>query len=208
MAKNYEVNKQVAQARQGSTFFFREAVTFPSRSELGFCARWQPAGAIYSSNAPVVMPNEQIEPFALLALLNATDIRRLVDKQAHRRSYSPGLIRRLPAVDVGEEEMRALAEAGRAAVRGKWGAYSLDETTPIFDGFAIAGDASVSLEEVLDRFRRAESRALADSSESLEVIDRIVGAKIRPSGPGRLSQREIGFGWPCRRRRTKCWPGS
>src|SRR5262249_39842103 len=114
MEKNREVNGQVAQARQGSSLYFKPALTFPTRSELGFCARLHPEDIIYNTNVPVIVPNEGLDIFHLLGLFNSSIIRYLLDTQSHRRSYSPGLIRRVIWQDTNSD---TIAQVSAVALR-------------------------------------------------------------------------------------------
>src|SRR5262249_55453152 len=121
-----------AQARQGSIFYFRPALTFPTRSELGFCARLHPKDCIYSSNGPVIVPHEGVELAYLLGLFNSCIIRYLLDSQSHRRSYSPGLIRRINWQECSQAAMAIVRCAALDATFSKAGYYSTDETCPEF----------------------------------------------------------------------------
>jgi hypothetical protein len=175
--KNRTVNGQTAQARQGSSLYFRQGFTFPSRSELGFCARAFPEGAIFSSNGPAILRNGQISNYVLAALLNSTKVRSFIDVQSHRRSYSPGLLGRVPYRELPTEIEMVLESLAKKLINEKAKTYLMDETTPIFSGKISFNRQSGQL---LTDILRAEEKSEADQKHKLYSWIKEIDSNLEP----------------------------
>lgn len=177
-AKNRMVNGQTAQARQGSSLYFKPGITYISRSK-GFSPTVFPEGAIFSSNGPVIIPHSKCDPNFLLGLLCSSPVRAAVDAQAHRMSYSSGKLKRVRVPTLSDNEIQTIARASRETIRAKHGFFSMDETVPWFAGtpLPVGFSAVRSLADARDAVQRELGRVRAVTRESLTVINQALGAK-------------------------------
>ena len=97
-ATNQNINGSTAQVRQASSYWYRPGATYSKRSAKGFSARVLPSGYIFTSNGPAVLLNEnsQFHPSLLIAWLNSSPVRALIQLQANFGDYSTGSLKKLP----------------------------------------------------------------------------------------------------------------
>lgn len=95
--------------------FFRPGLTWPRRTQGGLSLRAMPAGCIFADKGPAIFVNgdDRHELLALLAIVNATAFRALVDLQMAFGSYEVGVIQRTPIPDLKPGERSTLAMLAR-----------------------------------------------------------------------------------------------
>ncbi|MEQ2010442.1 MAG: SAM-dependent methyltransferase, partial [Limisphaerales bacterium] len=89
-------NGNPARARQSSAYYFKPAVCFSGRSQKGFSARWLPAGCIFDTKSPVVVPKDVSDLPWIAPLLMSSEYQRLISLQSKFGSYDTSAIARLP----------------------------------------------------------------------------------------------------------------
>ncbi len=110
---------------QGTAFFGRPGVTFPSRSVLGFNPRVHPASSAFGHTGPTAFPN-RIPPIALLGLLASRPAEYAIslfvgslqgEAGSHPLHYEVGVIQRLPCPALSEAETESLSAHSSLAVQ-------------------------------------------------------------------------------------------
>jgi hypothetical protein len=89
-------NGNPARARQSSAYYFKPAVCFSGRSQKGFSARWMPAGCIFDTKSPVIVPQDVSDLPWIPPLLMSAEYQRLISLQSKFGSYDTSAIARLP----------------------------------------------------------------------------------------------------------------
>jgi hypothetical protein len=89
-------NGNPARARQSSTYYFKPAVCFSGRSQKGFSARWMPAGCIFDTKSPVIVPKNISDLPWIPPILMSSEYQRLISLQSKFGSYDTSAIARLP----------------------------------------------------------------------------------------------------------------
>ena len=95
-AVNQNVNGQIAQSRQGSTYYYRPGLTFTSRSARGLSIRALPSGCVISHNSPTIYALGEISNGYLLGWINSRLICTLIQMQASADYFTPGSVKMVP----------------------------------------------------------------------------------------------------------------
>jgi hypothetical protein len=170
-AVNMMKNGQVAQSRQGSTYYYRRGCQYTTRSK-GFSTRAIPDGCVMSSNAPLILSESKIDTRYLLAWSNSRFIKSLVEMQSMADDFVPGSIKSLPwrYPEYGQErEVAGLAEK-------VWGVYNdlymMDETYPYFN-LRVQDLVSDSIQKAYEVYRERVEHArgeIVDLQKSITTI--------------------------------------
>ncbi|MEF8730299.1 MAG: Eco57I restriction-modification methylase domain-containing protein [Accumulibacter sp.] len=171
---NLAMNGSTAQVRQASDYWYRAGVTYSKRSSRGFSARALPAGMIFTSNGPAILPEQDISPEYLLGWVNSKPIRAIIHLQSNASDYSTGALKRLPwrtPTLLDQEKVKdCITGAMRSIIEYK---ARVNETSPWFVAPALTGDISTSLSE-LQRLRllaeRSTTLALEETSKEISAI--------------------------------------
>jgi hypothetical protein len=129
--KNIEVNGQTAQARQASSYYFRNGSTYSQRSK-GFAVRAMPKGCIFSSKGPAVLSESSIPPSYLIGWLNSSLVRMLVELQANKYQFDTGIIKRLPWCSPSASQIEEFSEIGNKLIGLARDRFAETETDPYF----------------------------------------------------------------------------
>ena len=171
---NLAMNGSTAQVRQASDYWYRAGLTYSKRSSRGFSARALPAGMIFTSNGPAILPEEDISPEYLLGWVNSKPIRAIIHLQSNASDYSTGALKRLPWRTPTLRAQEKVKDCVSAAIQSiiEYKARS-NETSPWFIAPSFAGDIPRSLDE-LHRLRllaeRSTTRALDETSEEISAV--------------------------------------
>ena len=91
----HKVQWQIAQSRQGSSYYYKPGLTFTSRCS-SFSVRVLPEGCVISHNAPTIYGHTNEDTLFLMGWLNSRLMRALVEIQANKEYYVPGSVKTLP----------------------------------------------------------------------------------------------------------------
>lgn len=96
-------------------FYFRPGLTWPLRTQSGLSIRALPAGSIFGHKGPsaFVAGDSSTQLLALLAIVNSSSFRALVNLQMAFGSYEVGVIQRTPVPDLSVADERDLAGLAR-----------------------------------------------------------------------------------------------
>lgn len=131
-AVNFHDNGQIAQTRRNAEYYYRPALTYPSKSTRGFSVRQLPRECLFALKGPAIIPSSEALLHYLLGWINSHLIRTLVSNQASTGEYLAGIIQNLPWRTPTQQQLESV---GRRAVRvglNKQRVYSLEETEPTF----------------------------------------------------------------------------
>lgn len=94
----------------GQSHYFRSGLTYSQRTQKGLSLRALPEGAIFNVKGPAVI-SEDPQPLALLALMNSSSFRYLVELQTSFGSYNVGYLQKTPLAvyESVEQSLRSLA---------------------------------------------------------------------------------------------------
>src|SRR5438045_1833349 len=98
-------------------FYFRPGLTWPWRTQSGLALRVMPAGCIFADKGPAafVQHDNGEELLALLATVNSSSFRSLVDLQMAFGSFEVGVIRRTPVPHLTSADKDTLAPLAHRA---------------------------------------------------------------------------------------------
>ena len=171
---NLAMNGSTAQVRQASDYWYRAGATYSKRSSRGFSARALPAGMIFTSNGPAILPENDISPEYLLGWVNSKPIRAIIHLQSNASDYSTGALKRLPwrtpTLRAQETVKNCVSTAMRSIIEYK---ARVNETSPWFIAPALAADIPTSLAELQRLQLLAESlttRALDETSRQISAV--------------------------------------
>jgi Eco57I restriction-modification methylase len=173
---NREVNGQVAQSRQASSYFHRPGATYSKRSAKGFSARALPAGCIFGTKGPVVLSESSVMPSYIVGWLNSRLIRSLIHMQANFSEFNTGIIKALPwCLPSNYDELvcwaDSMIDAGRDAGR-------LSETDAYFCGWLTGG----TLRDMLDGVATRRSNCASVISSLAVRFDQAIDMAYQVSG--------------------------
>jgi hypothetical protein len=87
----------------GQDYYFRPGLTYSQRTQKGLSFRAFPQGAIFNVKGPAVISDDP-RPLALLALMNSSCFRHLVELQTSFGSYNVGYLQKTPLAACGRQE--------------------------------------------------------------------------------------------------------
>jgi len=139
---------------------FRQGICYTDFGGDTFNARWMPPGCLFDMAGPAIFPADGRDRsflFALLALLNTTPVRMLLNAMNPSIHYQVTDLRRLPLPEWSPERGERLAELARANVREtRLLGCECDESPVDRDVVAAGGRAGVEPTEIGDRVRARE----------------------------------------------------
>ena len=165
-AVNQSINSSTAQVRQASDYWYLSGATYSKRSAKGFSARCLPAGCIFTSNGPAVLPNEKWTPAFILGWLNSKPVRALIHMQANFSDYSTGALKKLPwKIDFRSEDKAKLEAAIFDAIEKLRQDRAHIETSVCFQDISksLVGGSEVCAEEVIQDAMKKWDLAVARS---------------------------------------------
>lgn len=152
----------------GSDHYMRPGLTWSRRTQGGLSLRALPAGCIFADKGPATfVPNEQSDYLlALLAVMNGSVFRALVDLQMAFGSYEVGVIQRTPVPRLGPTDQSTMAElAGRA-----WSLKrSLDTRVEVSHAFVLPALLQVGGESLAARADAWVGRVRAVEAELAKI---------------------------------------
>ncbi len=164
--ENRKVNGQIAQARQASEYYRRPGITYSKRSAKGFSARVLPAGYVFGTKGPAVLPYGGTVPAYLAGWLNARLITSLIELQANASEFNTGIIKRMPWHMPGD--MPKLIEKANAAIVALRAEARLEETHPLYSGIP-AGESLREVSESIRAIRASASKCLREASAAFDI---------------------------------------
>lgn len=171
--RNRQVNGQTAQARQGSTFYFRHGISFSRRGEPTIAFRIYPSDCAFSSNGAVVLPSKEDDMLYILGLLNSCWVRAVIRTQAHKFSYTVGHTKVIKWLQPSDEARRGVSNATLQILNRKRTRFSLDERDHHFVP-QCHGIASRSIAECFEECHRRLQLAAEQDLEDMTLIDGII----------------------------------
>jgi hypothetical protein len=167
--RNRQVNGQTAQARQGSSFYFRPGLSFSRRGEPTIAFRVHPAGCMFSTNGVVVLPNDMGNAGYLLGLLNSSWVRAAIHTQAHKFSYSVGHAKTIKWIEPSDSNRSIVESSARFILAAKRARFSKDERDSYFAlPFAAATD---SLRGEFEQLQTGLSSIQEEMANAMTQID-------------------------------------
>lgn len=144
--------RQINLAMNGSTtvetasdYWYQPGVTYSKRSSRGFSARALPAGMIFTSNGPAILPSKIISPEYLLGWVNSKPIRAIIHLQSNASDYSTSALKRLPWRAPTRHAQEKVKDCVSAAIRSIIAYKSrANETSSWFIAPALTGDIPTS----------------------------------------------------------------
>lgn len=189
---NRQVNGQIAQSRQASSYFYRVGATYSKRSAKGFSARALPAGCLFGTKGPAVLPESDTSPAYIVAWLNSQLIRSLIHLQANAWEFNTGIIKTLPWLLPREYDQATLwAELTISAARD---AAALSETDAYFHGWNIEDTLYGTIENV-KAYRDAQSATIkslaAQFDGVIESTYQVSGAEVEAAIAGEEDEEPV-----------------
>ena len=177
--KNRQVNGQVAQSRQGHSYYYRPGCQYTGRSAKGFSARAIPAGCVMSSNAPLILTESDVSLTYILGWVNSRLIRSLIQVRAMSDDYVPGLVKRLPWLPPTKAVSREIEKLAGFLLQTHRELSMSDETDPLFSGLCIKGGPPMGIRQLTDMHSRLfQDRCVEIASSQLQVtalVDELYG---------------------------------
>jgi hypothetical protein len=145
-----------------SEYRFREGICYTDFGGADFNARWMPPGCLFDMAGPAIFPGSnwledgrtpRSRLFALLAVLNSSPVRRLLNAMNPSLHYQVSDLRKLPLPAWDAETERRLAHGAVELVRGYRSLASQTESSPVGSLASERGRGDVDLE----RLRRREA---------------------------------------------------
>jgi hypothetical protein len=137
-------------ASRGAEAYFRPGLTWPRRTQGGLSLRAMPRGCIFADKGPAAFSegDKSENVAALLAIVNSTSFRSLVDLQMAFGSYEVGVIQRTPVPDLPPAARDSLAASSAAAWRLK---RALDTRTENSHAFLLPAQLQMAAPILADR---------------------------------------------------------
>jgi hypothetical protein len=180
--RNRQVNEQTAQARQGSSFYFKPGLSFSRRGEPTIAFRTYPADCAFSSNGAVVLPTDMRDAQYLLGFLNSSWVRAAIYTQAHKFSYSVGHPKSIAWIAPSLEQRTAVAEAAQRILERKLTRFRRDERDNYF--VAPFNHDALGLRACFNQFTVDCERMHAEMLTDLRNIDRAIAQVYSLDGDG------------------------
>ena len=167
---------------QGTGYFGRPGVTFPSRSVLGFNPRVHPGSSAFGHTGPVAFP-DRIPPSALLGLLASRPAEYAIslfvgslqgEAGSHPLHYEVGVIQRLPFPALSEDETEALAAHSFLAVQSLR-SLSIDNEISR-DFFELTCSSKCSLKEAAIESHQRALTVMRQVIQARQVLDAIASS--------------------------------
>ena len=114
----------------GQVHYFRSGLTYSQRTQKGLSFRAFPKGAIFNVKGPVLISDDP-RPLALLAVVNSSCFRYLVELQTSFGSYNVGYLQKTPLADFQNIQLR-LSELAHRAWSLKHTLDTIEETSHAF----------------------------------------------------------------------------
>jgi len=209
---NRRVNGQVAQSRQGSSYYYRPGCQYTGRSAKGFSARAVPAGCVMSSNAPMILTESDVGNAYILGWVNSRLVRSIIQMQAMADDFVPGIVKNLPWLNPGEEIQADVERLCQALIQLHRRPATYDETEPVFitptgrmSGLREATaqlrnqmielaeticSAQLEITERIDHLYEVDSKALGD-----DVLEKDITREVTIEAPdeSELAARTLSF---------------
>ena len=153
--KKYGTDAQVAQSGK----HWEKSGLCYSRACSGFSPRVLVAGHVVNDKSIAILPKEDSQRIALLALLASTHVQDLLFAFGYHRSIEKGSVASLP---LGPSTLcklsTSLANLGQKAVEAMWRLEASVETSPVFLRPARSGERSREIGTVLDSLTLIDDR--------------------------------------------------
>ncbi|MEN6481107.1 MAG: hypothetical protein ABFD29_02895 [Anaerolineaceae bacterium] len=172
---NKNLNGQVAQSRQGSTYYFKPGLTFTSRSGLGISVRALPAGSVISHNAPTIYPINNISNQFLLGWVNSRLIKTLIEIQSSADYYTPGSVKMVPWIAPSENDYFSIEKQMPSLVNNYCFRSQIDETSPVFDCLYLGEGIRNTYNDLLVEIEEKKEKIRQSQSEISNIVDDIYG---------------------------------
>ena len=163
-------------------FFFRPGLNWPLRTQKGFNLRAMPEGCIISNKSPTVFvpKDEPSDLLKLLALMNSTAFKKLVEMQMAFGSYEVGVIQRTPIPTMDDAKTSALLASLALEAHNLTRDFDrTDETTHVFCLPGLAQPRAGSLLEaslaLAAEAQAAQARLAAIQAEIDELVLALYG---------------------------------
>ena len=147
------------------SWWFREGICYTDFGGRTFNARWMPPGCLFDMAGPAIFPHDasQDHLFALLAVLNSSPVRALLNALNPSLHYQVRDLRNLPVPEWSQDLGATLSEGGRLLVEGM----------QLTAGFVPSSPRSQMGEREPDHRERV--RAFVDKMPTIEHrLDRLV----------------------------------
>jgi len=174
-AVNIIRNGQVAQSRQGATYYYRPGLTFTSRSSRGFSVRALPAGCVISHNAPTIYPVRQTTNEYLLGWANSRLVRMLAEVQASASYYTPGSIKDLPWIDPERSTVDAVAISSNKLFQYYREQYEQDECSIAFIGIDSKSIFDKAISDKKSIGNERQEKIIIEQMRISGLIDKLYG---------------------------------
>jgi hypothetical protein len=159
---------------QGTEYFGKPGITFPSRSVLGFNPRVHPTGSAFSHTGTVAFAAANT-PATLLGYLASRPVEYVLslfvgslqgEAGFHPNHYEVGLVARIPWPGLDDGSARALADAAQEATRWALGLFEADETSHHFVSAPGLGATNIEAAAHAWRVREVEAVRRVDAART------------------------------------------
>lgn len=190
---------------QGTDFFGRAGVSYPSKSVLGFNPRVHPSGGAFGHTGSVAFPS-RLPEMALLGLLASRPVEYALslflgslqgEAGFHPLHYEVGVIQRLPFPELSDDDSALLSELANCAVKEVRQLFRRDETSHDFvepawprrDGLVDSisltyeeeENAFTTLNRVRSEMDQIVARAYGFTTSDIQEMDHEFGERIPPA---------------------------
>jgi hypothetical protein len=152
--------------------YFQAGLTWSQRSQRGLSVRVLPAGCIFSTKGPGIIPHCLENAFQVLGLLNSSSYAALVGLQMAFGSYDTGILKLTPLLDLDENISSLIERLARRAFDLSRAPFLLDESARIFTNPPLNPGAN-SLATGISALHCDEISKLAELTECSSQIDNI-----------------------------------
>jgi hypothetical protein len=172
--RNRQVNGQVAQARQGSSHYFKPGIVFSRRSRPSIAFRVHPSGCVFSSVCGVVFPASEGTTLFLMGVLNSRFVRAAIHTLT-TYSYTVGHIRAILAPRQEEHAVSKISALTARLIQAKHMCFRRFETDHFFCPHYVPreGASFEAVHKLCDSLlTKLDAQMLADEQElDLTVAD-------------------------------------
>jgi hypothetical protein len=172
--------KAAAGARYGSVtriiqaqgFYGLGGLTYPRRSQRGFCVRALPSEDIFTDKGVSISLIDNSNKSLWLGILNSTLIAACVEMQSGSAAYEAGYVQRLPALQLEEFDATRITDAVDAAVEAMRRLSQRDENSRNFVSLLSVGEGDNihSFNELYRRLLHAAQDADVQAVASTDAI--------------------------------------
>jgi hypothetical protein len=171
--------------------YFKPGLTWSQRSQKGLSVRVLPAGCIFSTKGPGIIPEGNEDFFSVLALLNSSAYAGLIGLQMAFGSYDTGILKQTPVPDLIRMRESRLGFLASKAVKLKGEIGFTNETSQIFYLPALLQVSGNTLAEKVTAWQARIAKTERQLAECQREIDDIAFRLYGIEGEDRRAMEEV-----------------